>query len=88
MSSIRIPSAAGKPYRPSNGTEGDMFQEKFCNRCKKFGPIEDSCQLLLSSLIYETSHPAYPKEWVFDADGRPTCTAFEAAKKEDDKCSR
>ena len=31
----RLKENAGKPYRPSNGTEGSMFQDRFCSQCTK-----------------------------------------------------
>jgi len=30
-----IPAAETKPYRPSNGTEGDIFMSRFCARCER-----------------------------------------------------
>lgn len=70
---VHYPSEAGKPYRPSNGTEGEMFQCHFCYQCKH----DDHCHIALNAMCYRIDEPEYPKEWVFDADGRPTCTAFE-----------
>jgi hypothetical protein len=72
---IKIPQKAGKPYRPSNGTEGMIFEENYCEQCKKCN--EDGCIILFSAVVYEINEPLYPKEWVFDSEGSPTCTAFE-----------
>ena len=70
---IRLPKSAGKPYRPSNGTEGEMFMEMFCDRCSKLS----CCRIVGLSMAVEKDDPEYPKEWVFDSEGCPTCTAFE-----------
>ena len=36
-----------KPYRPSNGTEGVWFEEKFCSKCEKDDPINGKmCETL------------------------------------------
>jgi len=71
-----------KPYRPSNGTEGDIFEYNFCDRCKKqtdqYG--EPDCRIAFNAFWHEKSHPEYPTEWIVDDDGlsNPRCTAFEA----------
>ena len=70
---IEIPNLAGKPYRPSNGTEGELFMEMHCYRCVHNGP----CMIPTFAMSFESGHSQYPKEWVFDAYGWPTCTAFE-----------
>lgn len=70
-------------YRPSNGTEGEIFMERFCFRCTKFpdDPMApDQCEILGNSFCYEIDDPKYPKEWIAnDASGLqdPRCTAFQ-----------
>ena len=73
---IRIPEAAGQPYRPSNGTEGDMFEVLFCNKCKH-DTKDQACEILMRTMIFGVGDPEYPKEWVYDSEGCPKCTAFE-----------
>ena len=67
---------AGKPYLPSNGTEGMNFTGRFCDNCIHQHPDPDSdhqCNnILLESLIGNQ-----PKEWIYDSDGFGTCTAFK-----------
>lgn len=70
---ICYPGNAGQPYRPSNGSEGDIFQETFCYRCHN-SPI---CPIPNMTRAVDVDHKDYPKEWKFDSDGKPTCTAFE-----------
>lgn len=76
-----------KPYRPSNGTEGMMFEERFCDRCKHDASYRRSegmrggCRILVLVGIYQADDPKYPKEWVQNAHGDPygataRCTAF------------
>ena len=73
---IRLPKSAGKPYRPSNGTEGDMFMEQFCYRC-----IHDCyCNIIPLSMLHHVDEREYPEELKFDAEGCPTCTAFEESQ--------
>lgn len=80
---IHLPQCAGEPYRPSNGTEGMMFEAEFCDRCKhddecrRTGNTDVGCRIYLHVLCYEVTDPEYPVEWVFDALGHPICTAFE-----------
>lgn len=78
---IRIPEAAGDLYRPSNGTEGEMFQEQYCYRCRHDRDWrekeENPCDILTRTLWLGTEDPDYPVEWIYDPEGVPTCTAFE-----------
>lgn len=66
---------SNKLYRPSNGTEGMIFMEKFCDKCKK-NNTGDGCKILADSLCFEVNEPEYPKEWVYDENNKPTCTSF------------
>lgn len=75
---IKDPSRAGKPYRPSNGTEGIIFEAYFCEQCKKYD--DGGCEKLFNAVLYEIGEPEYPPEWRFDSEGVPTCTAFEELK--------
>lgn len=74
---------AGKPYRPSNGTEHYLFEEDFCMHCKHYKDnprIEASdcdLDLLNMTFLHDIDDPEYPKEWVYDKEGYPSCTAFE-----------
>ena len=83
MSPYEIPACAGKPYRPSNGTEGMVFQYAYCDRCAKDAKYRetedgaDGCRILANALSYNIGDPEYPAEWTHDERGRPTCTAFE-----------
>lgn len=72
-----------KSYRPANGTEGMVFMEIYCERCERDARYretddgEDGCPIVAASMLYDIGEEGYPKEWVYGADGRPTCTAFE-----------
>lgn len=74
---VHYPQCAGKPYRPSNGTEGMIFEESFCDRCVKDDDEDNLCAIHTNALLFDIGDDDYPKEWVFDKDGRPTCTAFD-----------
>ena len=68
-------------YRPANGTEGEIFMEKFCYRCEKYGGDGTDlppCPIQGNVLTFSVHDPKYPKEWCYDANGKPQCTAFEA----------
>lgn len=57
-----------KYYYPSNGTEGEGFMYKFCDKCYKY----NSCTILTGSLIGKQ-----PKQWIWDDDtDMPICTSF------------
>ncbi len=60
-----------KPYLPSNGTEGVIFMEKFCDKCYK----RYNCTILIKSLVGNQ-----PKQWVYTNENKPTCTSFNPNK--------
>jgi hypothetical protein len=70
------------PYRPSNGTEGEMFMSDWCFRCER--DKDGDCDILARTLAFNVDDPRYPKEWVCKwapaDDGFPLpiprCTAF------------
>jgi len=70
---VTMPDRAGQPYRPSNGTEGMLFEEMFCHHCTKNAA---ECSIYAAALLYELGDEGYPKEWIHDLIGCPTCTAF------------
>lgn len=73
---VHYPQCAGQPYRPSNGTEGEIFQEQHCYRCRREQEENNPCDILTRSLIFSVDDADYPVEWVYDREGRPTCMAF------------
>jgi len=75
------PETPGKPYRPSNGTEGMLFFESWCERCKNESD-EAPCPIIAKTMIYETTDPEYPQEWIVGEDGWGKCTAFDPVEKE------
>ncbi len=62
-------------YKPSNGTEGMVFETRFCDRCKKGG---GDCLIFANALIYEITEDEYPAEWIMDEGDYQSarCTAF------------
>jgi len=67
------PAPALKPYRPSNGTEGEGFIGIWCAACAR--DVGHNCSILARTLMHDVDDPEYPKEWVEDNIG-PRCTAF------------
>jgi len=71
-----------KKYQPSNGTEGMIFCENFCNQCihgkyEHTGDIEDKpCEILTATYFMDIKDKEYPIEWQYDKDNKPTCTSF------------
>ena len=61
-------------YRPANGTEGMIFERRFCERC--IHDINDDCAIHTRALLHDVDEPEYPREWVYDANDSPACTAF------------
>lgn len=83
-------SRAGEKYRPSNGTEGDLFMDAFCRRCQRDGAMREGmdfdecddnerCDLIGRTMLHPIEAPEYPSEWQYGKDGQPCCTAFVPA---------
>lgn len=78
---------AGQKYRPSNGTEGEIFMGNWCCKCQRdksmregadFDECDDDerCDLIANTMCYDVEDDEYPKEWTYGNDGQPCCTAF------------
>ena len=74
-----------KCYRPSNGSEGEMFMEMWCGHCTKDeewgGKKGTTCDIIAATMCFDTDDADYPAEWTYDAKGQPCCTAFEERAK-------
>ncbi len=71
----------GEPFQPSNGTEGEIFQEYFCYNCLRdedYNPRKGTgrCEILLRAICWNIDDPEFPREWIYGKDGQPTCTVF------------
>lgn len=62
-----------QPYRPSNGTEGVAFIERFCGRCAR--DVNHDCPILAATFAFDIGEDDYPREWIQD-DAGARCTAF------------
>ena len=65
-----------KPYMPSNGTDGEIFMEGNCFKCKKYW----GCTILSNSfrVIYDNNGKMKtPKQWVTLEDGNDVCLSFK-----------
>jgi hypothetical protein len=72
---------AGEQWVPSNGAEGELFWSEWCARCGRDkvmnGTVweedagdDDYCPILGASFRGEAT------QWVYGADGQPTCSQF------------
>ena len=72
-----------KKYRPSNGTEGEMFMAEFCHRCVRDAAFRNDekgakgCEIIVKAMCFDVDDPQYPEEWTYDWNGEPTCTGFQ-----------
>lgn len=67
-------------YQPSNGSEGIGFISMFCDHCRRENPGETKtrkCSILTKTMVYSVTDKEYPKQWTYDDEGNPTCTAYE-----------
>jgi len=79
----RFKDQVGEKYRPSNGTEGEIFMERWCADCQKDAAHRADpdraagCPIFGSVLMYSRDDDLYPTELQYGEDGQPRCTAFE-----------
>ena len=72
-----------RKYQPSNGTEGMMFMENYCEQClheKWIHTQNDNdlkCEILSNTMIYTIKDKEYPSEWIYNENEKPTCTKFK-----------
>jgi len=65
-------------YRPSNGTEGMIFLDKFCDHCIYDDPDNEIyCEIIEKTMIFDVDDKGYPIEWRYGEDGQPICTKFK-----------
>jgi hypothetical protein len=73
---------AGEKYRPSNGTEGEIFYDAWCADCARDAAyradpaLGDSCPILVRASASAIEAESYPAEWTYSSAGQPCCTAF------------
>lgn len=67
---------AGRKWRPSNGTDFDLFSAAMCHNCQG----KDSCMIVPLTKAFNVDDEDYPEDWVINDAGQPTCTAFEEDK--------
>lgn len=87
---MSAPQHAGelRPYRPSNGTEGDIFMAEWCARCAhaNFDDEDRACMINLRAIAHQIDDPHYPAEWQFSNGGVPQCTAFAYDMPDEERC--
>ena len=79
-----------RPYLPSNGTEGMIFDDRWCANCQRDAAWRadentgsNPCDILSRSFVYKPGDTEYPVEWIeddvkFPVPSNPRCTAFVA----------
>ena len=77
-----------RPYRPSNGTESDIFMAQWCERCALADYDGDGCMIQLRALAHSIGDPEYPAEWSMTNGGAPQCTAFALEPPPQPRCAR
>ena len=76
------------PYRPSNGTEGEIFMSAWCAKCVRDRPQRggnpfDGCEIITLTMAFDIDHPSYPEAWVQDDEGTPSCLECTAEDEAD-----
>lgn len=73
----RLLEKAGEPWRPANGTEGELFEGSVCVDCRK----QEDCSIPLRAMCFGVTDREYPGEWRISKSGQPCCTAFKEGAK-------
>lgn len=82
-----VEEMAGRKYRPSNGTEGELFIGAWCCHCARDRSLREGvdydecdddevCGIVARTFAHDVDAPEYPVEWQYDLRGEPVCTAF------------
>lgn len=75
------------PYRPSSGTEGADFMDRWCVKCRlekdALVAFDEGCRIASDTMIFNIDDPEYPAEWRQDGPSGPRCTAFIPIDSED-----
>ena len=79
-----------RPYRPSNGTEGDIFMAEWCEKCAlaNYDDPDRACMIQLRALAHGIDEPEYPGEWNYSNAGIPQCTAFTVKEPPEPRCEK
>lgn len=88
VSAVEAHDSTFRPYRPSNGTEGDIFMAQWCERCALADYNGDGCMIQLRALAHSIGDPEYPAEWRLTNGGAPQCTAFDIDPPPEPRCDR
>jgi len=70
-------------FRPSNGTDGEIFMCDFCYHCINEKWIHDQkegdkkCEILSKMILLDTDNKNYPEELTYDTEDYPICTAYK-----------
>lgn len=71
---LELVDQAGQKYRPSNGTEGEIFIGSWCFECER--DKHQDCPIVAATFRHDVHEPEYPQESQYGPDGQPLCTAF------------
>jgi len=72
-----------RKYQPSNGTEGMIFTEQYCEQClhEKWMHTQNDddlkCEILSDSMVYDINDKEYPSEWQYNEKDEPICTKWQ-----------
>jgi len=65
-----------KPYLPSNGTEGEIFISKWCEKCTKDTSLRNGSKFCI--ILTKTMMEGNVKQWIYNDKNEPICTAFKS----------
>ncbi|MFA6309819.1 MAG: hypothetical protein WC677_08860 [Clostridia bacterium] len=69
-------------YRPSNGTEGEIFMCNFCYHCINEKWVHEQidgdkkCELLNKMILLDADDKDYPEELTYDEKGFAICKSY------------
>lgn len=83
-------SGTYRPYRPSSGTEGEVFMSEWCANCSmaNFDEEGEACMINVRTMVLDINDPDYPPEWNFTNGGVPQCTAFTTSGEVEPRCDQ
>lgn len=76
----QFPQCAGQKFQPSNGTEGMIFTDTFCENCihEKYMHTaidgDKQCDIFNRAFLHSKEDKEYPPEWCYNSEGWPICS--------------
>lgn len=86
---LLVKQGSGRLYRPGNSTEGEQFEEAWCERCAMYETMTgEYCPIWENAFFSRVDDPQYPSELQYSNGGVPMCSAFRISQPAEPRCDK